>query len=382
MKCLVGFSLILILFVGSFVTAQTQQPQQQPSWMQSLAVDDQDTLQVYIDPGSVQIVPNDKKEVHVTGTGMTEEEASGIKWESKNRKIQLDYRGEKSTKPVQFEIQVPSSFNLNLYVSSDLSSASPIGGDVKLTTDSGDIDLTDVNGSITASTASGEIYMKNVQGSAILTAKDGDIDVEVVTGDLDMNNEDGDSYAKKVQGNLNASSTDGDVTIGETNGSATITTEIGDVMIKKATGLTAITTSGGDIDMSESDNSIVLTTGDGDITIDKVAGPFEVKTNSGEVSAKIIPGRTGKGKITSRSGDIEVYVPETAAVTIFANVRDSSESDSEGESDAIESDFTPSRNDHSGREVRNEYRLNGGGDTILIETTTGTISINKLIGQN
>lgn len=380
MKYLIWLSFLFFFVFGMEFSVSAQQ--QVVPWTQSLPVDDQDTLQVYVDPASVKIVPTDKKQVYVTGSGISNEDLSRIKWETKNKIIKLDYRGDKSLKNVQFEIQVPASMNLDFYVSGDVESTSGIGGNVKITTDSGDIDLTDVNGSLNASTNSGEIYLKNIQGNGILTAKDGDIDLEIVSGDLDLNNQDGDSYAKQVTGNLNARSTDGDITVGETKGNASITTEIGDVMIRKASGLTTVDTTDGDIDLSEADNSIVLSSSGGDISLKKITGPFEIKTNSGEIDAEVIPGRTGKGKIVSKDGDLLLYIPETAAVTITANVRETTESEAEEESDAIESDFKPNRSDRSGQEIRNEYVLNGGGDTILLETVKGSIQIGKLAPQN
>lgn len=379
MKCYFRLSFLFLFsfFIG--VCAFAQEPS--TPWTQSLTVEDQDTLQVYIDPGNLQLIPTDKKEVKAKATGIPNEDLSRVKFETKGKIVKLDYRGDKSVPAAAFEIQVPSSFHLDLYVSGDVSSSAPVGGNVKIVTDSGDIDLTDVNGSINASTDSGEIYMKNTRGNAVLTAKDGDIDVEVVNGDLDLNNEDGDSYAKQVIGNLTATSTDGDITIGETDGNATVTSGIGDVMISKASGLTTINTTEGDIDLSEADNSIVIGSSGGDVTLKKISGPFEVKTDKGAVEAEIIPGRSGKGRITSREGDLEVSVPESAGVTILANVTDAGGSGETDDQDVIDSDFKATRKDKSGSEVRNEYVLNGGGDTILMETSTGSIQIRKLISQ-
>ncbi len=372
MKCCLYLSLLFLLSCEFIATAQEAVP-----WTQSLATDDQDTLQVYVDPGTVQIIPTDKNEVLVTTNGIIEEDQSRIKLETKNKTVKLDYRGDKSARPAAFGIQVPASFHLDLYVSSDVASSIPLGGNVKIVTDIGDIDLADVNGSITAITDSGEIYMKNVQGNATLSAKDGDIDVEVVGGDLDLINEEGDSYAKQVVGNLTARSTDGDITIGETGGNASISSQIGDVMISKASGLTTIETTEGDIDLSEADNSIVINSTGGDIILKKISGPFEVRTDKGEITAEVIPGRSGKGKISTGEGDLELAVPENASVTILANILRGSDQDE----DAIESEFEATRSDRKGHEIRNEYVLNGGGDIIVIETVSGSIQIRKLISQ-
>ena len=346
-------------------------------WSQTVTVGDQDTFQAYLDPANLKIVPTDKKEIRIQVSGIPKEDFSRIKLETKGTTVHLDFRGDKSGIPASFQLEVPPTFHLDLYVSGDVSSAAGLGGNLKIASDTGDIDLSDINGSITANTGSGEIYVKNVQGNATLTAKDGDIDVETVGGDLDLNNEEGDSYAKQVSGNLTARSTDGDVTIGDSTGNATINTEVGDVTIHKASGLTTINTTEGDVDLNEADNSLVIASTVGDITLKKISGPFEIKTDKGEVSAGVIPGRTGKGKITSQEGDLELDVPENSGVTIYANVLHP-DSDTESSDDAIGSDFKPAHSDTKGKEVRNEYVLNGGGDTILVETSTGSIEIRKL----
>jgi Toastrack DUF4097 len=374
--------LFLVLFLGlsGFAFFADAQEETAP-WSKSLEIEKQDMLQVYVHPGSVKLIPTDKNEIVVKTNPLVEEDSSLIKWEVKEKIVKLDFRNDTSTRPTQFEIQIPSTLNLDLNVAGDVTAAAPLGGNLRIITGSGDVDLTDVNGSITASTDSGELYLKNIQGNATLTAKDGDIDVEVVSGDLEINNEDGDSYAKQVVGNVTAKSTDGDITIEDAEGNASLTTASGDVSVEKAVGLTTINTTDGDIDLSAADNSIVIATDEGDISLKKITGPFEVKTETGGVIAEVIPGRTGRGKITSREGDLELYVPESSGVTILANVRDSGSSDKEEDDDAIESDFKPERSDKSGSEIRNEYILNGGGDTILVETVSGSIMIKKLMGN-
>ena len=375
MKFLLGFFSFLIAMVAVNLTVSAQE--ESAPWSQSMEIGEQDSLQAYLEPANLKIVPTDKKEIRIQASGIPKEDVSRIKLETKGKTVHLEFRGDKAAIPAAFELDVPASFHLDLYVSGDVNCSSTLGGNLKIASDTGDIDLSDINGSITANTASGEIYMKNVQGDANLTAKEGDIDVQAVGGDLDLTNDEGDNYAKQVTGNINARSTDGDVDIGDSLGNTSITTEAGDVTIHKASGLTTINTTEGDIDLNEADNSLVIASTAGNITLKKISGPFEVKTDKGEISAGVIPGRTGKGKITSQEGDLELNVPESAGVTIYANVLHPG-ADGESSNDAIGSDFKAAHSDTRGKEVRNEYVLNGGGDTILVETSTGSIEIRKL----
>ena len=369
--------LVLILGISFYsVLAVSQEPVS--PWTKSVPVEDLDTLQAFLDSGNLHLIPSEGTEVVVKATGIAEEDFPRIIFESKGKTVKLEYRGNKDVKPANFEVHVPATFHLNLDVSGDVATEANLGGNLKIITQSGDIDLADVNGSLTASTDSGEIYLKNVSGSASLTAKDGDIDVEEIGGDLELNNEEGDSYAKKVNGSLSARSSEGDITIGEIVGNANIDCRNGDVMVRKASGLTTITTGEGEIDLSQTETSIVITSGSGDISLKAISGPFEVKSEKGAVFAEILPGRTGKGKINSKEGDLEVFIPEAARITILASIANAEELNDEEGVDPIGSDFEAKDVTNDGTSVRGEYVLNGGGDTIWIETGSGSIQIKKL----
>lgn len=111
---------------------------------------------------------------------------------------------------VRFEVRVPSSMNVNLEKVSTASGdieVTNIRGDVKVNTASGDVLVRAVNGSIHASTASGEMRVKDVVGEVSAQSASGDVEVEIAqlqgTDDMKFSSASGDVRVR-MPANLDA----------------------------------------------------------------------------------------------------------------------------------------------------------------------------------
>lgn len=100
---------------------------------------------------------------------------------------------------VRFEIQVPRNarydFNKISTASGDINMTS-LAGDLLVHTASGDVTINDVSGKINASTASGEMRVQNVRGTVSARSASGDVDVQIArlegTGNMDFASASGD----------------------------------------------------------------------------------------------------------------------------------------------------------------------------------------------
>ena len=87
MKRLVLFSgLFLMLAVGSLSAQETD-----AAWTKNIPLKAEDTLFIYVDPGSLQIVPWEKKEIGITVQGGTPADRQKIQVSSKNKDVRLDF---------------------------------------------------------------------------------------------------------------------------------------------------------------------------------------------------------------------------------------------------------------------------------------------------
>ena len=88
----------------------------------------------------------------------------------------------------------------------------------------------------------------------------------------------------------------------------------------------------------------------------------------------------GKSRLTSSNEKIVLYVPETAKATITARIRIHGRWRGQKDEYNISSDFKEdsSLRDEDEQEIRSKYVLNGGGETVSLETVNSDIEIRKL----
>lgn len=120
---------------------------------------------------------------------------------------------------VRFEVQVPRSvrydFNRISTASGDIQMSS-LTGDLSVQTASGDVTISDVSGRINASTASGDMHVRNAVGTVSAKSASGNVDVEMArlegTGNMDFASASGDVRVlmpSDLDGNVEMSSASG-----------------------------------------------------------------------------------------------------------------------------------------------------------------------------
>ncbi len=96
--------------------------------------------------------------------------------------------------------------------------------------------------------------------------------------------------------------------------------------------------------------------------------------------AELVPSGKGKSRLSSASGIIQLYRPENARATITARIRVEGWWKSQKNQYTITSDFKEdsSLRDEDQQEIESKFTLNGGGETITLETVNSDIEIRKL----
>ncbi len=278
---------------------------------------------------------------------------------------------------VNYEVHIPRRFHLEaetqagsiqvddldgratLTTSAGNISAGRIGGNARLeSTGGGHILVGDVTGDLRIATAGGHITAGNVTGSAVLTTGGGHIHAGVIGGTAQVETGGGNISIQRAGGRVTASSGGGQINFGEAVGPIQARAAGGGVRVLRVSGPMQLDSNGGSIFLPRVDSPVRASTGTGTITA--WLTPILMKT-------------PGDSQLESRQGDIIVYVPRQLSVTIEATIDDSA--DHHITADPSLPLKVTSVNAESGREVRGECAVNGGGEVVRLRTAGGNIQL-------
>jgi len=312
--------------------------------------------------------------------------------------IEGDYNGNRVHSI--FRINVPEKFNLEIHNSGgDISLSDVIGeiqsetsgGDIdientagrtNLNTSGGDISVVNVSGDVSGSTSGGDIKLEDILGRAHFRTSGGDITLDHATNDISLKTSGGDVTAKRVEGRLGANTSGGDIVVYDCIGECSVNTSGGDVRLEGIKSKIHAATSGGDITGSDFDARVSARTSGGDIHFTDVRAGVDAQTSGGKVDVEITLKDFSKDhavELGSTGGTIRLTLPEKLPATIEAQIR-TSRHDYQTERYDIYSDFplTKSEPEKFGDVViKSTGDINGGGDPIRLETTSGDIYIKK-----
>lgn len=223
-----------------------------------------------------------------------------------------------------------------------------LGKSVELTDAGGDIALREVAGSVQAHTTSGSIKIKSAKGRVDASNAGGDILIETAADAVKAETHSGSVRLGSVRGAVEADNAGGDIAIGEVGGKVFARTTSGSIRIKLAKGKVEARNSGGDIQLGE------------------VRGPVTASTTSGtlDVTMAVVP--TEDCRLEVAGGGIKLALPKSAALNL-----DARSSGGEVKSElplTVTVQGTP-------RPGTLQGKLNGGGPTLFLRTTSGDIQL-------
>ena len=265
---------------------------------------------------------------------------------------------------------------------------------VKLETDGGNVEASGVAGRVEAGSGGGSMKLDDIGGGASAETGGGSIDVGTVGGDLGLHTGGGSIKIHHANGKVVAETGGGTVELQAGAQGATIETGGGSVEVRECNGKVKVTTGGGSVDLSDVGGPADIETGGGSIRLNSAKGHVHAETGGGGIELYGVPSaraETGAGGITVKlvstgsernnsdletgAGDITVYIAPDVAVDVRASV-------DMGNGHRITSDFpdihVTSEGDKWGpKSLTAEGKLNGGGPTLKVHTTTGDICFRR-----
>lgn len=347
----------------------------------SFTVDKGGMLTVTTEVGSIRIEPWEKNEVYVRVENIDNEEADGLNMSQSGNTVRVDFHSYDHSSDVNFRINVPSHFNVELETSGgDIVFGGNMTGKIKGRTSGGDIRLEGVNGDVEMETAGGDIRTKDIMGDLKLETSGGDIETGWVDGEASLRTAGGSIRVNGVGKNLKASTAGGNITFGEVRGTVEVSTSGGNIKGKKSSGELLMKTAGGDIELLEGGSSVTARTAGGNIILHSITGSVEAKTAGGDVEVDLTPEGTESSLLSTAGGKVILSIPENAKATIEARIRVDGRWNSRMNDYSIRSDFKAlseekSKDEH---EIRATYILNGGGQQIHLKTVNSDIEIRKM----
>ena len=265
---------------------------------------------------------------------------------------------------------------------------------VKLETEGGNVETTGVMGHVEAESGGGSMKLDDIGGGANAETGGGSIDVGTVGGDLGLHTGGGSIKIHHANGKVVAETGGGSVELLSGAQGASIETGGGSVEVRECNGKVKVSTGGGSVDLSDVGGPAEIETGGGSIHLNSAKGHVQAETGGGGIELLGVPSaraETSAGGITVKlvntgsernnsdletgAGDITVYIAADVAIDVRASV-------DMGNGHRITSDFpdihVTSEGDKWGpKSLTAEGKLNGGGPTVKVHTSTGDICFKR-----
>ena len=352
---------------------------------QTFSVGKGSSLDVSVTGCAILIKTSDKNEIHVVAEGIPEDAVEYLKMTQSGDEVRVSYRPKwGNDNDGRFVITVPAQTKLELRTSGgDIELQGSLTGDAVGSTAGGDIIIEKVKGMVRMSTSGGDVRAGDIDGKADLRTSGGNIILASVNGEATISTSGGDIRIEKVGKKLDARTSGGDIEVGDIGGDASLSTAGGDVRVGKVSDNAYLRTAGGDLKLKSASGTVEAKTAGGDIDLKNITGSIEASTAGGNVIAELIPDGKGSSKLKTAGGDVKLFIPENAKATIEATIRlrdnENWGSSSRKSKYEVRSDFKAEsyQKDDDRQEIRARYLLNGGGETITLETVNGFIDIKK-----
>lgn len=380
MKMIMKVMLVLTLCTFASVRAGESE---QGDLKKTLKVGKSGFLEVYTNMGTIQIIPWDKNEMQIETKGLEEKDAEKVKITQTGNIVKVNYEQGGHPDEVKFIVSLPAQHNVKLRtLNGDIEVSGVLKGELDGSTSGGDIRLGRVDGRVALSTSGGNITSGDISGDAAFSTSGGDVSVGNVAGTASISTNGGDITVKNVGEKLSATTYGGDIQIASIDGDGRITTYGGDIHIENVSGNADVNTYGGDIYLSGASGRVKANTQGGDITLSKISGSVDARTRSGSVTVEMLSAPKDKSTIEASNGTVKLYLKEDIKATVDATLKMRTWNK---KAFHLTSDFDPSPKpemDENKNEITAKIPINGGGQTISIETANADIEIKKLGNKN
>ena len=274
-----------------------------------------------------------------------------------------------------FEVLVPSSITLvNARTGGGNLAVHNIQGKLEAETGGGNVELDRINDDVDAQSGGGNVSIGSIGGELKIETGGGSIHIVTANGPVEAQSGGGNIEIGTCKRGAEVETGGGGISVGNCGGDLNAQTGGGSINAGQINGKAELETGGGSIHLAGANGPVKAETGGGSLELYKLTHGAQAETGSGGIVAEFIGNGTdfGDSKLETASGDIRVYLPQNLPVTVFASV-----DVSDGRS--IHSDFDDLKvtsEDSEGYGPRESYcqgKLNGGGRSLHVHTTTGSI---------
>ncbi len=221
-----------------------------------------------------------------------------------------------------------------------------------------------------------------------------DAEGEIVRGDVAgdfLSTSGGDYRIGRVSGQVRILTHSGEIRVGGAGAGADLKTFGGDIVIGPVTGDLKASTLAGDIVGETVSGSVLADTSGGDVRFERVGGNLDARTSGGDVRVARVGGsvhassaggeiRIGVASCDSRAsvtihndgGDVSLSLPGDCKADVELTVLGADEDET-----SIRSEFPDLQVSKKAGNQRATAALNGGGEKIVVRTSSGTIRLRK-----
>jgi hypothetical protein len=390
----------LIILAGLIVTVSANAETENIE--RTFSVSKGGTLILESDMGSIKVGTWDKSEVFVSvkKRASSKERLDRFKLLIEKRGNNIYIKGNRewnSRLQIEFHINVPKEYNVDLKTGGGSIKVADIKGNVKLATSGGSISIGnvdlgdvnahtsggsikvgDVNGNLKVNTSGGSIHLGKVTGTSSINTSGGSISLAQGGRDVKAHTSGGSISIGSSKGKVKADTSGGSINIGMADGNVYADTSGGSVRVKGSKGKVVIKSSGGSLFVDSSGGPVKADTSGGSIKIMQAKGAIDAETSGGSIEAEMIETNNSKDthvKLHSSGGRLTVYLPDTIEATVSANLKISWHAIRDYQ---IYSDFPLTIKGEESSRITAKGDINGGGDRIQLSTTDGDIYIKKL----
>ncbi|MEO5722471.1 MAG: DUF4097 family beta strand repeat-containing protein [Chthoniobacterales bacterium] len=180
---------------------------------------------------------------------------------------------------------------------------------------------------------------------------------------VDLKTHGGAISASGVTGEVVANTSGGNIALVECAGALTVSTNGGSIDSQNGKGSLNARTSGGSIAVRDFGGDAQVRTSGGKLTLENIAGAVSGKTSAGSITVSLADPVPGDVQLQTSAGSIDLTLSEKAAVSVNAKTGMGSI--------RTEIPMLATRS----RDNRLEGTLNGGGKSILLNASIGSINI-------
>jgi DUF4097 and DUF4098 domain-containing protein YvlB len=261
----------------------------------------------------------------------------------------------------------------------------------KIETNGGGVFVTGISGRVEAESGGGKVHLDDIGGTVTAETGGDSIEIGTVNGDMHLETGGGKISIANAKGKVSATTGGGNIVLMAASQDATLEAGGGNIDVKQCGGKLKVSTGGGNIELGDISGTVEIETGGGSIRLGWAKGLVRAETGAGRIELNGVSSahaETGAGAIQAKfisstgertdsvletsAGDIIVYIAPDVALTIRASI-------DLANGHKISTDFNDIRVSSEGgdwpgpKSFTAEGKLNGGGPTLKVRTTTGDI---------